>query len=633
MNKKKDNKNLTKIISITKTKSINKLPDNQKTKNKKITNIYLRDDKIANDFKKSKQEEKRLEISGDEGKKYKNIKEENNENNYFDFQAHFKYNDLVEALSSLKKGKNQIISHTDKTTEDSNKGNLKDIKQNNYRIISRNVKMNNYSKYLEFLEESKNKVICTDISGNTKNNKTSYFPQTESIKNNILFKFKKYEERKNKKEKKNIAQSKSKSKSKSKEKKYSNKSGKFSKENNSSYNRKKYINLITIPLIKKNKIKNVLIKKSNTSNRNISKNIINKSDNKTNSHSKNKNISKNKKNEVKKKSFQKNKNPASYKSNFLSNSYNNKIINKKKDKQEKNIASLNKKIKAKEKQTIRTNIIKNTFNLNNISNNNLTPIQKVNSTSLSRNQNKQYNRVQKIKDINQNNNIKTVKKNDNSKKKKKNSIINLKINLSKPEINKKKNIEKKFNTKSENIFANPLNSFNKAKKIFYRKANQRQKNSIKNSLTINITNDYIIKKENSNSKFKQRAKSNSKQKKKDKNKNQIIDKEYKKDNVLKPHNILITKTKKEKTLLNIKTEKGSIGKNIKKNNNKHKIKRINEKEKSSKTKYSSVFQIMFGNNKTYIANYKNKKTKNLNNTIKKNYNSNISKFSNAINQI
>lgn len=47
-------------------------------------------------------------------------------------------------------------------------------------------------------------------------NKTTYFPQSESLKKNILFKFKKLNEEKNKNEK--ISVSKSKSKSKSKEK-------------------------------------------------------------------------------------------------------------------------------------------------------------------------------------------------------------------------------------------------------------------------------------------------------------------------------------------------------------------------------------------------------------------------------
>ena len=65
MNKKKDKKNLKKIISITKAKSTNKFPINQKRQNNKIkhiSNINLENEK--NDYFKEniKNNEKRLEI-------------------------------------------------------------------------------------------------------------------------------------------------------------------------------------------------------------------------------------------------------------------------------------------------------------------------------------------------------------------------------------------------------------------------------------------------------------------------------------------------------------------------------------------------------------------------------------------
>jgi hypothetical protein len=138
------------------------------------------------------------------------------------------------------------------------KSNKKDFFNNNNQnnnkiVISRNFQMNNYVKYNEFIENSKNNAILTNIPNKIWKNKTSYFPQTELIKKNMIFKFKKSEEKRNINEK--ISESKSKSKSKSKEKKYINKSGKISKENNINYNRKKYYNLITISLINKQKKK------------------------------------------------------------------------------------------------------------------------------------------------------------------------------------------------------------------------------------------------------------------------------------------------------------------------------------------------------------------------------------------
>ena len=154
MNQKKVNKNLKKIISVTKVKSINKLLDHKKIKKntiKNISNIHQKSAVINNDKKNEKNEEKRLVVSVDREKHKKNRKEINEEKNNLDFNAHFKYNDLVEALTSLKNNKNQNSSITNKEKKINNNN----VKQTNYNIISRNVKMNNYVKYLEFIKDSK----------------------------------------------------------------------------------------------------------------------------------------------------------------------------------------------------------------------------------------------------------------------------------------------------------------------------------------------------------------------------------------------------------------------------------------------------------------------------------------------
>ena len=189
MNKKKLNKNLKKIISVTKVNSINKLLNQkkiQKNRIKNISNINLKNEEIDN---VKKNEEKRLEVSVDREKQIKNKKETKDEKNNLDFNAHFKYNDLVNALTTLKNNnKNQDSSNRNKTNKKHN-----NIKQTNYNIISRNVKMNNYVRYLENIKESKNNAILTNIQLEKKENKTSFVPQTESLKNNILLKFRKRE--------------------------------------------------------------------------------------------------------------------------------------------------------------------------------------------------------------------------------------------------------------------------------------------------------------------------------------------------------------------------------------------------------------------------------------------------------
>ena len=195
MNKKNEKKNLKKIISITKVKSINKLPSNEKRKINRIKNISnsnLECQEIDISTKKEKHE-KRLEISEDEGKKIKNKNGEKDANNYFDFNAHFKYNELVEALNTLKNDKHESNSKNNKTTKEKESN-------NNYQIISRNVKMNNYVKYLELIEDKKNKEIFTNIPKFNKN-KTTYFPQSESLKKIYFLNLKNWMKKKIKKRK------------------------------------------------------------------------------------------------------------------------------------------------------------------------------------------------------------------------------------------------------------------------------------------------------------------------------------------------------------------------------------------------------------------------------------------------
>jgi len=614
MNKKNEKKNLKKIISITKEKYITKLPANENRKInriKNISNLSLQEQQIDISIKKDKHT-KRLEISEDEGKKNKNKKDEKEGNNYFDFNAHFKYNDLVDALNTLKMNKNESNSKNGKTIKINEKES-----NNNYHIISRNVKMNNYVKYLEIIEKD-NKIneILTNIPEKIKKNKTTYFPQSEALRNNILFKFKK-DEKKNKREK--ISVSKSKSKSKSKEKKYINKSGKITKEINSCNNDKKYNNLITISLNRKKRFRNSLNEKSNSNNKN--KSIKNKSENKTNS--KNSNIRNKKIKNIKQKIFKK----AKYNTNNIFNiseiSNNFKKINKQNEEsKEKNTQTLSKKNETKE--NFKSNKPKNIFNLKYNPNNLFTLKKKSYSSSVSRSKNRINNSTKRNFNVPANINIKTLNNKEKSKKRKKNSIIDI-INTSKPNTAKNFNSPKpESNEKKISNSKIKLNIISKTKKVSTRKINKRKKYSIRAFLTNNSFNKYS-KLDNSLSE------SNQKNNQKYINRKQIFKKKQDKIKTLTNHYSVINKNIKEKIFRK---------RNDEKKNDKNYSKRFSKiKSKNNKiiknSNYNS-FQISLENsilneykdkncNKTRISNIKQKIYKNINKNLNTNESKNLSK--------
>ena len=614
MNKKNEKKNLKKIISITKEKYITKLPANENRKInriKNISNLSLQEQQIDISIKKDKHT-KRLEISEDEGKKNKNKKDGKEGNNYFDFNAHFKYNDLVDALNTLKMNKNESNSKNGKTIKINEKES-----NNNYHIISRNVKMNNYVKYLEIIEKD-NKIyeILTNIPAKIKKNKTTYFPQSEALKNNILFKFKK-DEKKIKGEK--ISVSKSKSKSKSKEKKYINKSGKITKEKNSCNNDKKYNNLITISLNRKKRFRNSLNEKSNSNNKN--KSIKNKSENKTNS--KINNIRNKKIKNIKQKIFKK----AKYNTNNIFNiseiSNNFKKINKQNEEsKEKNTQTLSKKNETK--ANFKSNKPKNIFNLKYNPNNLFTLKKKSYSSSVSRSKNRINNSTRKNFNVPANINIKTLNNKEKSKKRMKNSIIDI-INTSKPNTAKNFNSPKpESNEKKISNSKIKLNIISKTKKVSTRKINKRKKYSIRAFLTNNSFNKYS-KLDNSLSE------SNQKNKQKYLNRKQIFKKNQDKIKTLTNHYSVINKNIKEKNFRK---------RNDEKINDKNYSKRFSKiKSKNNKiiknSNYNS-FQISLENsilneykdkksNKTRISNIKQKIYKNINKNLNINESKNFSK--------
>ena len=591
MNKKKDKKNLKKIISITKAKSTNKFPINQKRQNNKIkhiSNINLENEK--NDYFKEniKNNEKRLEISKDKENKYTNNKDSDDGKNYYDFKAHFKYNDLVEALNLIKEGKNENMSNRPKT-----KSNKKDFFNNNNQnnnkiVISRNFQMNNYVKYNEFIENSKNNAILTNIPNKIWKNKTSYFPQTELIKKNMIFKFKKSEEKRNINEK--ISESKSKSKSKSKEKKYINKSGKISKENNINYNRKKYYNLITISLINKQKIKNHVKNKSNSISNN--KNNKSKNEDKSNSHPKNRKLMNYKSNSIKKKTFQNSKLSIN---NIVTNiELSNNIKSISKQSREKN-QFINKIEITKAKPKTK---IKNLFNINYNYNKIISSKEKAHSSSLSRTKNKKNNIISKNKDIYEINNIRTYKKGEISKienQKDKTNIINVLKNNSKNKANN---------------FKKHIISSKNSKNIFKHRINKKDANSIKSFLTINDLNNNDNNLKNSKPRRKPKTKSNSKNKDINKIKQQIKEKLKSKQKELGTYNI--NKIKKYKTLFDrglVKWTNEKTDKKYKKNFNKKnvKIRKTNRNILKNQSNYYNSFQISKENIKTEsrIISYKN----------------------------
>ena len=199
MNKLKDN---TTIKSIT---LINKENFNMK-KTKINDNSNINDEQInSNNFKIQQMKNNELIINKKAKKK--------EEQKYFEFHAHFKYNELVDALNKLKSRKNESTSNTSNANINNN-NNIKDIndsifynqkiilnnienshknnrplnksKPRNHKGVSRNIQMNNYIKYLGYIEECKdNNLALSSISNNIQQNKTSYLPKTEIIKKRI----------------------------------------------------------------------------------------------------------------------------------------------------------------------------------------------------------------------------------------------------------------------------------------------------------------------------------------------------------------------------------------------------------------------------------------------------------------
>ena len=593
MNKKKEVNNFKKIISITKEKSINKLKSGKKIQKNKINNINLHNDKKDNITKNIEKKEKRLEISFDKQNKVQNREDINERNNYFDFKAHFKYNDLVDALSSL-------INNNQKKSKISSRKEKNNNRLENPKVISRNVMFNNYAKYMEFIKESNPYEILTNIPTKIKKNKTSYLPQTELIKNNIIFKFRKFNEKNNNNKK--IFVSKSKSKSKSNEKKYSNRTGKISKEKYSNYNHKKYNNLINISLIKRRKNKNSSNNRSTNNSNNKSRSVSKKRkrENKTNNNNKNKIIKNNKYYNIKRDTFQHIKNDINNKINKseISNNINKKNNNK-------IYLNMSKKGKSKEKQNKITNII----NLNYNPNNNISDIRKkAHSTSLPRAKNKILHKTNKIKNIHEVNNIKTINKNNISKNKKK--ITNDAMNLSKP-FGIKKTYNKKIKLFNElNNFKMRLIFSNHSNNITSYKLNNWKENSTEKTLAITTLNNIKNSHSKSKSKKKENLYANTKIKKVNTNKIKLIGKiEEKNDKTIK-NDILINKMKKGKITNNknsFKRENEVINnKKIKQNFIKKISKSKNKNNSKNKRNYYDSFQSPKSNNitETKIPSYK-----------------------------
>ncbi len=202
MNKNKENTTIKSIKLISK-ENLNELKRSKIKENANINNINKNNNiKI--------QQIKNTEIP------YKGKIKTKEEPKYFDFHAHFKYNELVEALNKLKSSKNESTSNTSNANinnnnninskENSNYDNnqniiLKDTnnilknnnnKQNkskprNHKGVSRNIQMNNCVKYMGYIEECKdNNITLTNISNNNfQPNKTSYLPQADLVKQRI----------------------------------------------------------------------------------------------------------------------------------------------------------------------------------------------------------------------------------------------------------------------------------------------------------------------------------------------------------------------------------------------------------------------------------------------------------------
>lgn len=202
---------------------------NKTRENTAIKAIKIVSKEALNDIKKSKIKENiNSTITHNQNKikdlkiqeiKHKEILNKNKSKNdddqkYFDFNAHFKYNELVDALNKLKSNKNESTSNTSNANINLNNNNNNNTNTNNtidkkihknisklnntkcgynnrvlnkskHKGISRNVQMNNYIKYLGYIEDCKdNNLVLTSITNNLPKNKTFYLPQTDLIKKN-----------------------------------------------------------------------------------------------------------------------------------------------------------------------------------------------------------------------------------------------------------------------------------------------------------------------------------------------------------------------------------------------------------------------------------------------------------------
>ena len=229
-------------------------------------------------------------------------KEKNNNDDeikYFEFNAHFKYQDLFSALSALKTLKEENTTNTTKentklnsnhninVTNSSkplnkkinNNNNIQDFSLKNFckkksevkKGFSRNIEMNNCLKYLEYIEEQKEKSMTFSIvKSYYKENKTLFLPKADILMERIKEKLEKlnHERKVNKI---------------SKKKKIVNKN---IKNNNKPNNMKECNNLVTISLVNNNisnrnninndknsKLKNLQINLNNPKNLNSKKNI------------------------------------------------------------------------------------------------------------------------------------------------------------------------------------------------------------------------------------------------------------------------------------------------------------------------------------------------------------------------
>ena len=515
MNKTKENTSI-KTIKLVSKETLN---DIKKIKmkesfNSNITHNQIQQNKIR-DLKIK--ERKYKEMS------YKNKSKNEEEQKYFDFNAHFKYSELVDALNKLKSNKNESTSNTsnanlninNNTSNANEKKNI--LKINNtkcndingvklskskHKVISRNIQMNNYIKYLGYIEECKdNNLMLTSITNNLPKNKTSYFPQTELVKKRINNHLEELNELKHKilpnKNNKEIKRNDNKDKAIVKNNKI-NPNQKYNNYNN---------NLITISLINNNNKKKVIKSNNNenhnNNNINKNKNIYKASINNMNQQNKkikknnnikmqnikrtlnNKNNNNNPINKINKEESINNSKMQLKINNLLTNNNGNKFIKNKKiknniinfncdyvgEKRKAHSSSLSKNKKnAINKINTLNHIVINNININNINNFNNVHINETNITKKQNTLNNIISSTNRIKPVItksfQTNQVNLGSDNKNSKIK----IITLNyVNLGK--------IRNKLNKKSINSFGSSLS---KTKDIDKTKSKSNSKSNSKN---------------------------------------------------------------------------------------------------------------------------------------------------------